>query len=349
MAKYQFISLDTILAKYHRDFRGLGINEGDAIEWIGEALGLAKTYSNSEEAIAYMEVKNYQAEMPNGLHHIIQIAKSNRWTLNNKEECSAGIIVESLGPDLPCTDCDGEIVEIDYDNDDEICEETPLTTVINTQLPIVTVDCNGDIINDYDVAYYRPFFDLQYEYLGWAHRTFSGNAFSPVKLANHTFFNSLVCTVPGMEGLYQSCQDEYTIIGNSTLRFSFKDGFVAVAYTRQVTDPETGYPMIPDDESVKSAITYYLAWKFKQREAYNHREGAMQLSKDAEQQWLKYIKQFKAKSKMPQSVDDLESMKNESSYLLPRRRRFDNFFGKLGTEESRDFNTPSRRFSRANY
>lgn len=323
MAKYQFISLDTILAKYHRDFRGLGINEGDAIEWIGEALGLAKTYSNSEEAIAYMEVKNYQAEMPNGLHHIIQIAKSNSWTLDNKESCNAEIIVETLKEDTICTDC-----EDGYAKD------------------LIPIDCQGRIIGGYEVAYYRPFFDLQYEYLGWANKTFSGDSFSPVKLANHTFFNSLVCTVPGMEGLYQGCQDEYTIIGNSTLRFSFKEGFVAVAYTRQVTDPETGYPMIPDDESAKSAITYYLAWKFKQREAYNHREGAMQLSKDAESQWLRYIKQFKAKSKMPQTVDDLESMKNESSYLLPRRRRFDNFFGKLGSEESRDFNVPTGRFSR---
>lgn len=323
MAKYQFISLDTILAKYHRDFRGLGINEGDAIEWIGEALGLAKTYSNSEEAIAYMEVKNHQAEMPNGLHHIIQIARNNTWTPAHKEECTVEAVIEILEPEHNCTDCEEGYAK-----------------------NLIPIDCQGRIIGDYEVAYYRPFFDLQYEYLGWANKTFSSNTFSPVKLANHTFFNNLVCTVPEMEGLYQGCQDEYTIVGNSTLRFSFKEGFVAVAYTRQVTDPETGYPMIPDDESAKAAITYYLAWKFKQREAYNHREGAIQLSKDAEQQWLKYIKQFKAKSKMPQSIDDLESIKNESSYLLPRRRRFDNFFGNLGTEERRDFNGTSGRFSR---
>ena len=96
-----------------------------------------------------------------------------------------------------------------------------------------------------------------------------------------------------------------------------------------MTDPKTGYPMVPDDESAKSAITYYLAWKFKQREMYNHREGAAALSMDAEQHWLKYIKQFKAKTKMPSTIDDLEDLKVQSSYLIPRRRRYDNFFGKI--------------------
>jgi hypothetical protein len=36
MQKFQFVSADTILAKYSRDFRGLDINVDDAIEWIEE-------------------------------------------------------------------------------------------------------------------------------------------------------------------------------------------------------------------------------------------------------------------------------------------------------------------------
>lgn len=334
MAKYQFIPLDSILAKYHRDFRGLGINEGDAIEWIGEALGFAKIHGNSEEAVAYMEVKNHQCDIPNGLHYVIQIARNNQWTLANKEVCSTEAIIESLKSDEGCTTClSGDCTDMYAKN-------------------LVPVDCNGAIVGDYEVAYYRPFFDLQYEYTGWANKTYSSRQYTPVRLSNNSFFNSIVCTVPGMEGLYDSCQDEYTIVQDQ-LRFSFKEGFVALSYLRQVTDEETGYPMIPDDESAKAAITYYLAWKFKQREAYNHREGAAQLSADAEQHWLKYIKQFKAKTKMPSTIDDLEALKNESNYLIPRMRRYDNFFGKLGTAESRPFNNPNdtlpRRFARGLY
>jgi hypothetical protein len=335
MAKYQYIKLDSILAKYHRDFRGLGINEGDAIEWIGEALGFAKIHGNSEEAIAYMEVKNYQAEVPNGLHYIIQIAKSNSWTLQDKDSCSTENILQELGPihsisTEDCTDCaEG------YGKN------------------LVPVDCEGRVIGDYEVAYYRPFFDLQYEYLGWANKTYAQGSFSPVRLGNHTFFNSLVCTVPGMEGLYNNMnsRDEYTIVQDQ-IRFNFKDGFVAVAYLRQMTDPETGYPMIPDDESAKAAITYYLAWKIKQREMYNHREGAERLVAYAEQHWLKYIKQFKAKTKMPSTIDDYQDMMENSSYLIPRRKRYENFFGKMGTAENRPFNTPGRtqqNFSKGAY
>ncbi len=320
MAKYQFIPLDSILAKYHRDFRGLGINEGDAIEWIGEALGFAKIHGNSEEAVAYIEVKNYQCDIPNGLHYVIQIARNNQWTPENKEICNTNLIMESL------------------QSEQNTCP--------------VPVDCNGELVGDYEVAYYRPFFDLQYEYLGWANKTYSTRQYTPVKLSNNSFFNSVVCTVPGMESLYSSCQDEYTIVQDQ-LRFSFKEGFIALAYLRQITDECTGYPMIPDDESARAAITYYLAWKFKQREAYNHREGAAALSVDAENLWLKYIKQFKAKTKMPSTIDDLETLKNESNYLIPRRRRYDNFFGKLGTAEQRPFNNPTdtlpTRFARGLY
>lgn len=279
-------------------------------------------HGNSEEAIAYIEVKNYQCDIPNGLHYVIQIARNNQWTPENKEVCNSQVIMESLQSD---------------------------TEVVKTS---VVVDCSGAIVGEYEVAYYRPFFDLQYEYANWANSTYSRGQYTPVRLSNNTFFNSLVCTVKGTEGLYQSCQDEYTIVQDQ-LRFSFKEGFIALAYLRQVTDSETGYPMVPDDESAKAAITYYLAWKFKQREMYNHREGAAQLSNDAEQHWLKYIKQFKAKTKMPSTIDELESLKNESNYLIPRRKRYDNFFGKLGTVEDRTFNNPndtlSRKFARGVY
>ena len=328
MAKHQFVTLDTILAKYHRDFRGLGINEGDAIEWIGEALGFAKIHGNSEEAIAYMEVSNYQCSIPDGLHYIVQIAKSNTWTHEDKVSCTVEAISEAL--DIPviqtteCTDCASG-----YSKEG------------------VPVDCEGRLIGDYEVAYYRPFFDLQYEYLGWANKSIGSGAFSPVRLGNHSFFDSLVCTLPGSEseGLYNNmnCRDEYTVVQDH-LRFNFKDGFVAVAYLRQMTDPETGYPMVPDDESAKAAITYYLTWKFKQREAYNHREGAMQLSKEAEAHWLKYIRQFKAKTRMPSTIDDYQDMMENSSYLIPRRKRYDNFFGKMGTAEERPFNNPASRY-----
>ena len=319
--RFQYVTVDTILSKYLRDFRGNELNEDDAIEWIGEALGHMKMATLSEEAIAFLEIKNYQAELPNGLHYIIQVAKNNAWTPTEKTVCTPQIIIEELEPEnaSECPDCQ------------------------QPSIPPVLLDCQGEPIGDTEIAYYRPYFDLQYEYLGWVHSKSFRTKFTPVRLANHTFFNTLVCPNKDSNGLYNNTNylaDEYTIVEDQ-LRFSFKEGLVAVAYLRSKVDLETGYPLVPDDESAKAAITYYLSWKVKEREAFNHREGAMQLAQVAEARWLKYIKQFRNKAKMPWGTDEYEDLMEQGNYLLPRNKRYFGFFGKLGRAEDRIFNDPN--------
>ena len=323
--RYQYVTVDTILSKYLRDFRGNELNEDDAIEWIGEALGHMKMATLSEEAIAFLEVKNYQAALPNGLHYIIQVAKNNSWSPAETVSCTPQAIITELTPESSQTGCGCST-----------CCSTPANDM-------VLLDCQGELIADPEVGYYRPYFDLQYEYLGWVHSKSFRTKFTPVRLANHTFFNTLVCQNNDTKGLYNDTTytaDEYSIVEDQ-LRFSFKEGLVAVAYLRSKVDLETGYPLVPDDESAKAAITYYLGWKVKEREAWNHREGAMQLAQVAEARWLKYIKQFKNKAKMPWGTDEYEDLMEQGNYLLPRNKRYYGFFGKLGRAEDRIFNDPN--------
>jgi len=300
MQRFQYTTVDTILAKFNRDFRGLDIGETDAIEWIGEALGYMKMASVSEEAIAFIEVENYQCFIPAGLQFIIQIGKNNAWSKEDTSCCNTETIVEEIAHGT-CEGCCGE----------------------NSNL--VPVDCQGNLVGNVEVAYYRPYFDLQYEYLGWARNSYYRQSWTPVRLANHTFLNTLVCKTEDQENLYQSSREEYTIIQDQ-LRFSFESGFIALAYLRTQLDEVTGYPMIPDDESAKAAITYYLTWKVKEREMYMHREGAMQLAERAEQHWLKYIKQFRNKAKMPYGTDQYQNLMEQSKYLLPKQNRYYGFF-----------------------
>ena len=178
MQKFQFIKIDSILSKFHRDFRGLDINESDAIDWIGEALGFMQIVSASEEAIAFIEVKNYQAPIPNGLHFITQIARNTNW---EKPEDTSKCTYQTL---------------CDLDTEYEDCNTCDNFT------NLVPVNCKGEICGDYEVAYYKPFFDLQYEYLQWANSNSRRSQYVPVRLANHSFFDTLVCKEPGMEGLY---------------------------------------------------------------------------------------------------------------------------------------------------
>lgn len=308
--KYQFITLDSILAKFKRDFKGISIQESDAIEWIGEALGHMKNVNASEHVVAFLEVVNYQTDIPAGMHYITQIALNNKWTESNDNlSCVTDTIVD---------------LEIDVN-------------ILDSCL------CN-DSESLYQHVPYRPFLDLQYEYLGWAHSRARREHYTPVTLTDHSFFDTLVCKEPEMEGLYSSCGsgNQYTIAGDK-LRFNFESGFIAVAHSRSFTDNATGYPMIPDDESARAAITYYLGWKLMEQEKWNHREGASQLARDAEDRWLKYKKQFSYKTKMPTGIDDHEALMQLGNHLIPPRNRYYGFFGNLGSQEQLPFKNHRRR------
>lgn len=272
--KYQYTTIDTILSKYLRDFKGLPFDEGDLIEWIGEALGYMKIPNVSEEDVHFVEVVNHRAALPSGLHYIIQVAKSTEW--------------------------DGE---------------TSLTELASAETEI-SLDTEFN------------------SYYSWYKQLIEKRKFIPVSLADHSFFKSLVCKLQVSEGLYQTTKEEYTLVGDEIL-CSFSSGLIAIAYLRTKIDKCTGYPMIPDHESAKAAITYYLAWKVKECEAMNHREGSLQLSQLAESKWLKYIKQFRNDSKMPTTVDEMENLRKQSSYLLPRTLPIYGFFGNTGGITSR--------------
>jgi len=287
MQKFQFVTIDTILAKYFRDFRGLDINTDDAIEWVGEALGFMKIVSASEEAVAFIEVKDYQATIPEGLHYIMQIARKTSWV-----------------------------------DQDTSCNPTSMHSNLHVTQKIV-----GDTTEA--IPEYTPYFNFPFKNLSWNNSSYTKKEFSNVRLADASFFNSLVCKIPALENLYTATSDEYTIVQDN-LRFNFKQGFVAVSYVRQMIDCDTGYPMVPDDESAKSAITYYLGWKFKERECWNHREGSCQLAEKAESKWLKYVKQFGNKAKMPQGIDQYQNLLEASFNIVPNHRKYYGFFGKGG-------------------
>ena len=324
-----YTTVDRVLAKFHRDLRGTDINESDAIEWIGEALGLLYTPQIQEEAIAFIEVKNYEADVPKYMKYVIQIARKNNYTPGtnnisdficncNKENqtCNCN---DGCDPCNPCKTCESCSEPIVYDCIKDIPSDSGF------KFPVPT-DCLGHLLYEEDYAYYRPKFDLKWEYDQWQKSEYYRRDFSPVKLSNHTFFNSIVCK----EGkdLYSSVIDEYTIIGNvcQKFRFSFKEGLVAVAYLKTALDKETGYPLVPDHESYMAAITYYLKWKIAEYHQWNGREGAMQLAQDSERKWLKYCRQAKNYSKMPKTIDHYQNMM-EQTYIIPNVYKYYNFFG----------------------
>ena len=299
----EYTTVDRIFSKIYRDLKGLERSESDLIEWVGEALDFLKVAGSQEETVAFMEVKDFHADLPCGFQMVLQLAKNLNYTPDNK------VVV-----------CPVDIPE----------EDTPEASI-----------CTSGCDSVEEIQAYRPYFDLQWEYQPFIHSSHYQNNFSPIRLSNNTFFNTLVCKEADQTP-YHSCTDEYTIVGTAErrFRFSFKEGQVALSFLKTVVDPETGYPLIPDQISYITAITYYLKWKIAEQHEWNGRQGFAGLAQKSEAHWLKYVQQAKNWAMMPKSIDDYQDLLEMSHRLIPNHRRYYGYFGKLNKEENRSFNNP---------
>jgi len=330
MSNPKYISLDRIFAKLSRDLPIDSINESDVVEWAGEALEAIGAVSMYEQAVAFVEVKNHQCAMPSGMHSIIQIARNHCFSaecITEYKFCPATVASEVVTEEVvglnPCT-----------------CVENPCSCN-GPKVDYTLLDCNGTPITGYDIAYYRPYFDLQYEYYNWNRSSLYGSCYAPVRLSNNTFMNSVVLDVCTQDPLYAQAEDEYTIVNGDTLRFSFCDGSVAIAYLRQVLDPETGYPMIPDEFSYVTAITKYITLRMMERDFYANREGSQSRVQKAESDWHWYCKQASNLAMMPKGIDQWQNILEQRYQLLPKLRNYYNFFGNMSKFENRKWNHPN--------
>lgn len=317
--EFQYTTLDRIISKIYRDLGLEEISETDLVEWSGEALEGIGAIGLYEEAVAFIEVCGHKADLPKCLHSIQQIARDNQWEEGNGV-CPANAIL----------DCSTE----DISEEEEVVEDCPVP---------VPLDCNGSPLTDYDLAYYRPYFDLQYEYHGWCNSKLYHTRYTPIRLSNHTFFNSVVEAED--PEIYSSSSDEYTLNGG-VLTTSFEKGAIAISYQRQKMDPDTGYPMIPDDYSIITAITMYITMKYMGRMWYSGREGYVEKFKKAEQDWQWYCRQAGNKIMKPYGVDQHQNILEGRSRLIPNRREYYGFFGNLGKEENKGYFNSLRTDSR---
>lgn len=302
MGNYNFVTVDTLLAKFARELKDTTINESDIIEWIGEALAFMKVPSQNEEAVSIIPVNNYTAELPSPIKYLIQVAR-----INNLEDC--------------CNTCNELICECEEEEPD--CHVHPLELERNKYILPGT-------------------YTRKYSYLNYLHYTRTRNI-SPMKLANSSFFGTLVCQEnnEALLEFYNSCDDQYSIVSTNNqlnaIRTSFKQGYIIVSYIRPALDEETGYPMIPDEANHIQAVNYYVRWKIAEVLAWVGREGYNQLALQSEERWLKYIRQANNSAKMPKGIADYEDLKSQSLYLIPKTNKYNNYFGTLNRGEKLRF------------
>lgn len=307
-----FVTIDRVLNKFYRSIRNTELAENDLIEWAGEALDFLSIYQNQEKAVAFVEVKDFKAPVPLRLLSVLQLAKDNQWS---KDTCETNYCTKKV-----VNDCANSAVV-----GNEIFE------------PLV-LDCNGKLLNDVDLVYYRPYFDLKWEWdLGQDDRLFSSSRYTPIRLSNHQLFNTLVCK--SKQDRIINCVDEYTINGTTekVFTFSFREGYVLINYMRIAVDSETGYPLIPDDISALTAIDYYIKWKIAEYYFWENREGSASNVDYNEKRWLKYVKQAKNKAKMPKTIDEYQNLLDQAYHMIPRHKSYYGFFGNVGRADTSRF------------
>lgn len=316
MSEIQFTTIDRIFSKLSREINESDINESDIIEWVGEALDALKVYETQEQAVYFAEVKNFEVDLPKGFQMVLQVARNYNWKPEKKEDCY-------IKPE--------EIEEIT-----EECIKQQKEEILPCRKKMKC--CNECDENSFtECPKYIPYFDMQWQYIPWTTSNHYKDNYIPVRLANNTLFNSIVCKEKTTYNAYcKDCdEDEYTIVGSfeKKLRFSFKEGYIALSYLRTMIDDETGYPLIPDDYRCINAITHYVMWRIAKKHVWNRREGFKTIADDNERLWLRYVKQAKNYFKMPKSIDQYQNLLEQSHYLIPRNRRYYGFFGNLGREE----------------
>lgn len=332
MEQIRYTSIDRIFSRVIRDLGVDNVNESDLVEWSGEALEAIGAVSAYEETVAFIEVKNHQIELPAGFHSLIQVARNHCY--NGPEDksliCPSNVVEKIIAEEParminPCN-----------------CDNAHSCDCNGTRVDYTLLDCNGTPITGYDIAYYRPYFDLQYEYYQWNSNSFYKNCYSPIRLSNNSFFNSIVCEEED-KSIYLNSIDEYTIVRGEVLRFSFKEGSVALSFLKQSVDAETGYPMVPDHYSYVTAIIKYITLRIMERDFYAGREGAQGRMQKAEADWHWYCKQAGNYALMPKGIDQWQNISDARNYILPKRNSYNNFFGKLSRPENRKWNDPNNR------
>lgn len=346
----QHTSSGSLIAKFKRDYKRVAadLEEDDAIEWIAEAMSTLNMVQNLEEAVCFAEVKDHRIQLPSNINSIIQVARNNswcpEWNDNNRTDAIRDTLTSGncnpkekdiLLKELESYLCPNKIEEVVQEVSTE--ETKSCYTFLDES---VKLNCHGDLPEDFNVAYYRPFYDLRYQYEGWTNSSYYKGNYSPVVLGSHSFFSSFVCQTEHDNKQnrivnYDGC-DQYTV-DPPYLTFNFRQGSVAVAYLRTRL-AEDGTPLIPDDYSFRQAITSFILMKMMGDDFYSGDEGSGQRYSKAERDWQWYCAQAKAKNKMISGKDEYQALLNQSNYMLPDLDRHSNFFGNLYSPEHRVWN-----------
>jgi hypothetical protein len=122
---------------------------------------------------------------------------------------------------------------------------------------------------------------------------------------------------------------QYSINGGY-IKTNLKDGYLLISYQAIPVDSDN-YPLVPDDESFFEALYWYINMKlmYPKWVAGQVRDAVYY---DAKSSWNYYRKQAYGNAMMP-NVDELETIKNVWTRLIPEINANKNYFTTVGDQE----------------
>jgi len=138
-----------------------------------------------------------------------------------------------------------------------------------------------------------------------------------------------VPTSSGGTNLSNTVDYTYTI-NDSWIKTNIETGYLVVAYQAIPTDAD-GYPQVPDDQSFKDALYWYISMKLMYPKwASGQIRDAVYF--EVKRSWNYYCKQAYGNSMMP-DADMMESVKNSWLRLVPNINAHKNFYSTIGEQE----------------
>ena len=302
MIDNRLISSKTVLAKVIADLSmpERDIKISDMKEWVAEAMLKIGAIQQYEHKVAILPICDHQAKLPCDLYKLGQVAFSfcdnGGWLPMRKTTSSFGVF-----HDKKCGQCDPKM----------LIQDSAMLPLVKNMFNLITDEEALAKLNE-DTQLRKTLSILLNQ---WTVGTVNGHIVpgTYAHVDSTMFSNELqYMTKPGY------------------IMTNIPHGFVKIAYYAIYCD-EDGMPMIPDLESYKEAIMWYITMKYYYPKYLKGEINQAQYY-DMKHSWNYYRKQAYGEAQMP-GVDDLESIKNIYNKLYPELDDHDMFFSTTGDEQ----------------
>ena len=235
-----FIKCEAVLAKVLRGFPDNFIfNKDDVLEYIIEASEQMSFKKFSQERIFLANISNYLCDVPKNTNTILEIIKFKDDFL--KEESPSSSTEEKKEEETSESDGISYIDKLKTEK-----EKQEAYTKEKENIILAGQKRRLEILKKiYETDFYEKNYDTKkYVFVCLAEKSLEGNYLS-----------------------YKNNTLRYEIIGLSkkVIRFSFKNGLIAMVVNQTILDPDTGFPFLIDHISYLNSIEHYVKYKIAEK------------------------------------------------------------------------------------